>query len=303
MIDFIGDIHGHADKLEILLLKLGYKKRNGAYSHPNRKVLFVGDYIDRGPKIRETVQIVRAMVESKNAIALMGNHEYNALCFHLQDPEGGYLREHSIKNIIQHYDTLKQFQNKQDEYEEMLEWFKTLPLYYEKDNFKAVHACWDHKNIEFLRNTLDDDRLNDELLHQSVLKGTRLNEAIDQTLKGKEMKMPEGTSFPDKDGNQRSEMRIKWWEDPSTMTYKSISVIPLENLPEAPIPKDKLKSMNFYGGDDKNVFFGHYWLQGEPSLYKDNICCLDYSVAKEGKLVAYRLNGESVLENGNLIYV
>ena len=48
MIDFIGDIHGHADKLEELLLKLGYTKSAGAYSHPQRKVLFVGDYIDRG---------------------------------------------------------------------------------------------------------------------------------------------------------------------------------------------------------------------------------------------------------------
>jgi hypothetical protein len=303
MIDFIGDIHGHADKLEILLLKLGYKKRNGAYSHPNKKVLFVGDYIDRGPKIRETVQIVRAMVESKNAVALMGNHEYNALCFHAKDPKGGHLREHSIKNIMQHYETLQQYRYFKEEFEDMLEWFKTLPLYYEKDNFKAVHACWDNKNIEFLRKTLKKDRLDDKLLRQSVVKGTRLNEAIDQTLKGKEIKIPDGIPFYDKDGNQRTEMRIKWWEDPSEMTYKSISVLPLENLPEDPIPDVKLKSMDFYRGNDKNVFFGHYWLQGEPSLFKGNICCLDYSVAKEGKLVAYRLNGESVLENGNLIYV
>lgn len=74
MIDFIGNIHGHADKLEELLEKLGYSKSRGIYSHAQRKVLFVGDYIDRGPKIRETLEIVRLMVESENAIALMGNH-------------------------------------------------------------------------------------------------------------------------------------------------------------------------------------------------------------------------------------
>jgi predicted MPP superfamily phosphohydrolase len=78
MIDIIGDIHGHADKLEALLQKLGYAKHNGAYAHPEHTVLFVGDYIDRGPKIRETLEIVKAMVESLNALALMGNHEYNA---------------------------------------------------------------------------------------------------------------------------------------------------------------------------------------------------------------------------------
>ncbi|MCJ7756848.1 MAG: metallophosphoesterase [Gillisia sp.] len=303
MIDFIGDIHGHADKLEELLLKLGYKKSDGAYSHPNRKVLFVGDYIDRGPKIRETLQIVRAMVESENAIALMGNHEYNALCFHFQETEGGHLRKHLIKNIIQHYETLKQFQNRQREYEEYLDWFKTLPLYYQTDTFKAVHACWDNNNIEYLKKTLVNDRLTDDLIYQSVKKGTKLNEAIEQTLKGKEMKMPGGLSFTDKDGTIRTEIRIKWWEDPSEMTYKSISVEPLDILPEQPIKLSELKSLDFYRGDDKKVFFGHYWLKGEPSLYKDNICCLDYSVAKGGKLVAYRLNEESILDIRNLTYV
>lgn len=303
MIDFIGDIHGHADKIEELLLKLGYKKSNGTYSHPNRKVLFVGDYIDRGPKIRETLNIVKSMVESENVIALMGNHEYNALCFHFQETEGGHLRKHLIKNIIQHYETLKQFQNRQEEYEEYLDWFKTLPLYFETNTFKAVHACWDTNNIEYLKKRLVNDRLTDDLIYQSIQKGTKLNEAIEQTLKGKEMKMPNGLSFNDKDGAKRTEIRIKWWEDPSKMTYKSISVEPLEALPDIPIKLSELKSLEFYRNDDKKVFFGHYWLKGEPSLYKDNICCLDYSIAKKGKLVAYRLNEENILNKKNFFYV
>lgn len=303
MIDLIGDIHGHADKLEELLLKLGYKKNDGAYSHPNRKVLFVGDYIDRGPKIRQTLEIIKSMVESENAIALMGNHEYNALCFHFQDTEGGHLRKHSIKNIIQHYETLEQFQNRQEQYEGYLDWFKTLPLYFETEKFNAVHACWDNNNIEYLKKALVNDRLTDELIYQSVQKGTKLNEAIEQTLKGKEMKMPNGLSFYDKDDAKRTEIRIKWWEDPTKMTYKSISVEPHENLPEQPIELSEFKSFDFYRGDDKKVFFGHYWLKGEPSLYKDNICCLDYSIARDGKLVAYRLNGEDILDRRNLVYV
>ena len=43
MIDFIGDIHGHADELEALLQKLGYSKSAGVYQHPERKALFIGD--------------------------------------------------------------------------------------------------------------------------------------------------------------------------------------------------------------------------------------------------------------------
>jgi hypothetical protein len=76
LIDLIGDVHGHADKLEELLLKLGYSKNKGAFSHLDRKVLFVGDYIDRGPKIRETLEIVRQWLTECTAkikeIGLMG---------------------------------------------------------------------------------------------------------------------------------------------------------------------------------------------------------------------------------------
>ena len=303
MIDLIGDIHGHADKLEELLHKLGYEKRNGAYFHPERKVLFVGDYIDRGPKIRETLEIVKAMVDNDNAIALMGNHEYNALCFHFQETKGGHLRKHLIKNIIQHYETLKQFQNRQNEYEDYIDWFKTLPLFYETDTFRAVHACWDNNNIQYLKKNLKNNRLTDELIFRSVKQGSALNKAIDQTLKGKELRMPNGLFFTDKDGNERNKFRIKWWENPAVMTYKLISIIPFKNLPDQSIADSIIKRENYYPADDKKVFFGHYWLEGEPCLYKNNVCCLDYSVARGGKLVAYRLDNEFLLDKNKLVYV
>lgn len=180
-IDFIGDVHGHADKLEALLEKMGYCLHKGIYKHPERKVFFVGDYIDRGPQIKETLQIVRKMVESHNALAIMGNHEYNAICFHYQNKKGGHLREHHIKNIIQHYETLKQFQNRQSEYEEYINWFKSLPLFYETQHFRAVHSCWDKKSISYLKRVLIDGRLNVELIYQSIKRNTQLHVAIEQT--------------------------------------------------------------------------------------------------------------------------
>ena len=117
------------------------------------------------------------------------------------------------------------------------------------------------------------------------------------------MKMPEGLFFNDKDGTKRTEIRIKWWEDPLQMTYKGLSVEPINNLPERYVTFPEVKSVNYYNEKGKNVFFGHYWLKGEPSLYKDNICCLDYSVAKGGKLVAYRFDDELKLDPNKLIYV
>lgn len=303
MIDLIGDIHGYADMLKQLLQKLGYTKHNGHYTHSSRKVLFVGDYIDRGPQIKETLQIVRSMVDNGQAIALMGNHEYNALCFHLQETKGGYLRKHEIKNIIQHYETLKQFQNKQSEYEDYLEWFKTLPLFFETDRFRAVHACWDNQVIDYLKQTLLHNRLTDDLIYQSVKQDGKLNKAIDQTLKGKELAMPNGLFFKDKDGTTRSEIRIKWWENPSALTYKQLSVEPIANLPETAIDTTGLLSTDHYNADEKPVFFGHYWLKGQPSLYRENICCLDYSVAKGGHLVAYSFDDEAKLEQHKLTFV
>lgn len=304
MIDFIGDIHGHADKLEQLLQKLGYSKKEDHYSHPERKVVFVGDYIDRGPEIVKTLAIVKKMVDNESAIALMGNHEYNALCFHFQENGGGHLRKHLIKNIIQHYETLKQFQNQQDLYEEYIDWCKTLPLFYETETFRAVHACWDDKNISYLKKRLINNRLTDELIYESVKKGTELYEAIDETLKGKEIKSPGGIkSFTDKDGTERNKIRIKWWENPAEMTYKSYSVVPLPDLPETPVDLSLLKNKDYYKIDEKYVFFGHYWLEGEPLIYRENICCLDYSVAKGGHLVAYSLDEELKLDNRKLTYV
>lgn len=303
MFDFIGDIHGHADQLEELLQHLGYTKKNNTYSHPERKAFFIGDYVDRGKQIRETLNIVRNMVESDNAKALMGNHEYNAILFQMEHPEGGHLRKHDIKNVVQHVDTLSQFLNDSAEYEDYIKWFKTLPLYYEDEHFRAVHACWDDKQIKYLRNRLVDDRLNDKLIHKAADEGTDLYYAIEDTLKGKEMKMPGTLTFKDKGGVERSEFRMKWWEDPRNMTYKAISVEPIVGLTDDPIELHKLKDHKHYSETAKKVFFGHYWLHGEPQLYRDNICCLDYSVAKEGKLVAYRFEGEDKLVNSNLVYV
>ena len=71
--DIIPDIHGHHRKLVRLLDGLGYRR------HPEgRMALFLGDYLDRGPEIREVLHTVRGMVEAGDALAILGNHESNA---------------------------------------------------------------------------------------------------------------------------------------------------------------------------------------------------------------------------------
>ncbi|RCJ21980.1 polynucleotide kinase-phosphatase [Nostoc minutum NIES-26] len=97
--DIIGDIHGCCDELEALLQQLGYEKGRGAgeqgsrgeelsapswdyptYHHPEgRRAVFLGDLVDRGPRILDTVKLVRNMVNAGTAFCVPGNHENKLL--------------------------------------------------------------------------------------------------------------------------------------------------------------------------------------------------------------------------------
>jgi len=115
--------------------------------------------------------------------------------------------------------------------------------------------------------------------------------------------MPEGFSFSDQEKTVRSDFRIKWWQDPTTSTYRNINVIPIENLPAKPFDISRLSFTRFYSACEKPVFFGHYWLGGHPELLRENICCLDYSVAAKGVLAAYSFDGEKELSNDKFTFV
>lgn len=53
--DLIGDVHGCAHTLDRLLDLLGYRLQGGVWRHPRRQALFLGDIVDRGPRIREAL--------------------------------------------------------------------------------------------------------------------------------------------------------------------------------------------------------------------------------------------------------
>jgi hypothetical protein len=84
--DLIGDVHGCTLTLEHLLDRLGYHKQAGVWRHASRMAVFVGDIIDRGPRIREALHIVHDMVEAGQALCIMGNHEFNAWAGHAGTP-------------------------------------------------------------------------------------------------------------------------------------------------------------------------------------------------------------------------
>jgi protein phosphatase len=74
--DIVGDIHGCCDELEELLALLGYRSAGSAWQHlDGRKAIFVGDLVDRGPRILDTVRLVKGMVAAGSALCVPGNHD------------------------------------------------------------------------------------------------------------------------------------------------------------------------------------------------------------------------------------
>ena len=108
--------------------------------YPSRKIVFVGDFIDRGPDNLGALLIAKATVEAGNGFAVMGNHEYNAIAYHTSKEAGGYFREHSDKNQKQHEAVVKQLSCYQ--LCEAIDWFRTLPVALDRENESKEPSFW-----------------------------------------------------------------------------------------------------------------------------------------------------------------
>ena len=301
MYDVIGDIHGHAVELKQLLKKMGYEKSGNCFQHPTRKALFLGNYIDCGPEIPETLDIVRNMVESGNAIALMGNHEYNAICVNTTHPDtGSPLRQLTLQNLEQHKETLLQFATAMNHYDEYIRWFSQLPLYFENDFLRAVHATWNPDLVNRFNQMNGGNRFNSQqMIVRSISGGEDDCAIVDVLLKGKAIDLPAGVLLTDKDSNERKRVRVKWWKGSETARLQELSLPLQESLPNVQVKA----ALHGYDPADKPVFFGHYRMKGLPQLQAANVCCVDYSVAKGGRLVAYRHESGKQLDSKNLVWI
>ncbi len=309
--DIIGDIHGHAEALKALLRKLGYQENCGVWRHPSRQVIFVGDFIDAGPHQLETIGVVRRMVEEEAALAVMGNHELNAIAWYLPDPEspGEFLRPHNSpkyrdKNRQQHEAFLDEVNG--EIHGQIVDWFLTLPLWLDLPGLRVVHACWHQPFMKHLKPWLapgdwltrcvmpeacrePEDESKKDNADPSVFK------AAEALTKGIEIPLPNGITFRDKYGHERSRVRVRWW-DSTADTYKTAAILD-EDL-RGQLPNEPIHVHARVGHDGGSpIFFGHYWLTGKPQVLSEKVACVDYSIAKGGKLAAYRWDGEEKLSS------
>jgi protein phosphatase len=143
--DIIGDIHGCFDELHALLILLGYKiEKHEQYhvTHPEgRKIVFVGDLVDRGPKIPEVLRLVMDMISTNIAYCVRGNHDDKLR----RALKGNPVKiAHGLDESLAQLDTQSQTFKQQ-----VLKFLENLPYYYIFDEGKlvVVHAGLKEKDI------------------------------------------------------------------------------------------------------------------------------------------------------------
>jgi serine/threonine protein phosphatase 1 len=131
----VGDIHGCYDKLVAMMNTLPWRKDEGDL------LLFIGDYIDRGPKSREVVDyLVRLRQAGGDFVFLKGNHEKMLLDYYIQQKDQMlYVANGGAETIASYVEGgigRKAFVLPEDH----LEFFLSLTLYHETSDYIFVHA-------------------------------------------------------------------------------------------------------------------------------------------------------------------
>jgi hypothetical protein len=313
--ELIGDVHGHADMLEALLRKLGYSPEGRGYRPPHgRRLVFLGDLIDRGPGQLRVLEIARSMVEEGTALCVMGNHEFNAIAYVTPDPSNPddcyrVNRGDSAKaasNRRQHAAFLAQVAEGTPAHKAWVDWFRSLPVWLDLGGLRAVHGCWDDEAIEALSGagwrpgiTLDDEILH-RVSHAPEEVPTRALLARKLLTCGLEISLPEDVRIT-KDGHSFDTLRIANWRHWAS-TLDEVALVPGGN-PEVLRHLEWPTWLRMTEVTGSPVFLGHHWFTGHPVIESPKIAVLDWSAAGGGKLVAYRWDGEDALSNDKLAWV
>lgn len=304
MYDIIGDVHGHASLLKKLLQQMGYQKINGVYRHPERKAIFVGDFINRGPEIRKTVKIIRGMVENEQALAVLGNHEINAIIYYVKDKQGRLLGNKPSKYFLSLFKTINEFTANAEEWKSHLKWMRTLPLFLDLGEIRVVHACWNEAAIEYASHIHAEGKIPKKIfksMHKD--KESEASKYLWMLCKGINLKMPSDLRVVNNRGVAPRSFRLKWWEQFSGKTFQELSFESKYQLPNYTIPPEILPADFPYPEYAPIVFFGHYCRGKGPHIISPNLCCVDSCVTGTGRLTAYRWQGEKALKPENLISI
>jgi hypothetical protein len=140
-VDVVGDVHGEIDALEDLLTQLGYDADG---EHPDgRRLIFLGDLVDRGPDSPGVLRRVKALVEAGHAQCILGNHELSIL-------RNDAKRDNSWWTAPEKNTEHPQARATQADKDELMPFIRSLPLALVRDDLRVVHACWHQPSIDKL---------------------------------------------------------------------------------------------------------------------------------------------------------
>ncbi|HAE12309.1 MAG TPA: hypothetical protein DCG39_11775 [Opitutae bacterium] len=266
--DLIGDVHGHFDLLERLVEKLGYTRTRRGYEHREvRKLVFVGDLINRGPDSVSVLKTVKETWEEGNALVTLGNHEF------------GTLRLAFMNKPIPSPD-----------YKPFLPWIENLPLFLDLDEIRVVHAAWHLSSIDLLSGV----RACEKSFMQAVCQSDSSHrKAVDRILKGVKATLP-GIA-KDRFGIVRPKGRLRWWEDLRGKSFSEILFPPMYGDSLQAFPQGhEIDAVEPYPTSEKPVFVGHYCLEPQFPKVNGNVICLDGCVTCDKKLWGYaQVDGEA----------
>ncbi len=300
-LDFIGDVHGHYNELVGLLKKMKYENIDGVWHHPQRKTVFLGDFVSRGPQSHKVLNLIKLMVENQKGYAILGNHELNMIGYFTLRKNGKPIANLAPSNQTQMEQIKKQFGSEKD-LNRILKWLKRVPFYIDFGSARVVHAYWSKSNISVISSTLSKNKLSNKHIKEIFKGNTEFAKSVWQTTRGIEIDLPKDLIVKDSKNVRRTNFRIKWWEDPHNKTFRDIGFGNRFQLPKYTIPKELLFPFYIYPSKAPLVFFGHYCISNGPLIISHNVCCLDSCVAGSNrKLTAYRWQGERKLDPKHLI--
>jgi len=300
-IDIIGDIHGECGALLSLLDRLGYDG-NGNHRE-GRRLVFIGDLVDRGPDSPGVVRLVRHLVQLGKAQCILGNHELNILRGEHKHGNHWFFGE---PEIIRKDKEAKSFQVLADEQfrTEVKDFFLSLPMALERDDVVVVHAAWDEESSEKLRqsegNVIEaynsfEQKIQEEIKAEGITDQDEIDmreqnrNPVKVLCSGYEGRAPEPFFAG---GKMRNLERLKWWEDYAAKDSRLVVIGHYwRRFLDEVHPKvfDKYpKGFQPSGGD---MFPGY-----SPSSFlgaKKKVICVDFSVG-----VRYEERGMCLPEGG-----
>jgi hypothetical protein len=243
------------------------------------------------------------MVEAGSALAILGNHEYGSILYHIKDDNGTFMSRHISGNRNQIQKTLTVYKDFSEEWQGHLKWMRTLPFFLDLGEIRIAHAYWNDNEIAALKEYLPEGILKKKFLREMHKKRPDMAVIVYKLLKGLEFKCPKDLIIKCSKGLSRKIFTLNWWTNPVDKTFRQLYFGNKFILPDYHFPIELAPSYEPYSEELPIVFFGHYCLSEGPEIVQKNICCLDSCVVTSGKLSAYRWSGEKELKAENLVVV